>query len=402
MKNLVWITHSFRMDSRLMNNLEGECTFVYYSPFYFSGERERNILSKCSQLNLDCFYYSLHQFDEDLKRRNQFFYIFKESDPISHINSLAKKYSFDKLIIDQPLFAMWHSLDMLSLDIPFEIIDSDLIDETCYKMTAKSRWMSHARKFESEKYYKFNQNIISFEINESSKSYPKVNKPTALMDREQLLIRLKKIFKTYISTRDRHDGQTQLSTALQNGIVDPHNVFLSVIEDFKSLNADFSKNEGAHAAMLRQFTFREINIIYARRNNLTMENTPIEWAKTIMHSKAYENLISSTPKPESNLTIDSIRNSNTGISELDRILTPFNQTGIMPNRARMYYAGKIFYESKSGIDALNLLIDTFDLIGLDGQCPNNYMQCISSLGLSYGKVMLMSSKRTFELLDYPM
>jgi deoxyribodipyrimidine photolyase len=133
-----------------------------------------------------------------------------------------------------------------------------------------------------------------------------------------------------------------------------------------------------------------------------MENAPIEWAKTIMHVKAFENMVNSTPKPESNLTIESIQNSNTGIFELDKILTHFNQTGIMPNRARMYYAGKIFYESKSGIDALNLLTDTFDLIGIDGQCPNNYMQCISSLGLSYGKVMLMSSKRTFELLNYPM
>jgi hypothetical protein len=72
----------------------------------------------------------------------------------------------------------------------------------------------------------------------------------------------------------------------------------------------------------------------------------------------------------------------------------------MPNRARMYFAGKVFYESKTGLEALEALIDTFDLIGLDGQCPNNYMQCISSLGLSYGKVMLLSHIRTFDLLQY--
>jgi hypothetical protein len=185
-------------------------------------------------------------------------------------------------------------------------------------------------------------------------------------------------------------------------MVDPHNTFFEIAKQFQDSGSNLSVNEGTHASMLRQFAFREINIISTRRNDLTMENTPIEWAKCVMHHKAYDNLLNSTPKPESNLTIESIQNSNTGISELDKILTHFNQTGIMPNRARMYYAGKIFYESKSGIDALNLLIDTFDLIGLDGQCPNNYMQCISSLGLSYGKVMLMSSKRTFELLSYPM
>ena len=91
---------------------------------------------------------------------------------------------------------------------------------------------------------------------------------------------------------------------------------------------------------------------------------------------------------------------NTGVKELDKILKHFNKTGIMPNRARMYFAGKVFYESKTGIDALNTLIDTFDIIGLDGQCPNNYLQCISAMGLSYGKVMMFSADRTFNLLQY--
>jgi hypothetical protein len=385
-----------------MDSLNGDCTFVYYSPYYFAGLRERDILSNCSKQNLECFYYSLHQFDNALKADNQFFYVFKESDPISHINHLAKKYGFDKLVIDQPLFALWHTIDILKLDIPFEIIDSDLIDDTCFKMTAKSRWMTHAKNLENAKSFQFNSSIKGFAINEPIKNYPIVNKPSRFIDKEYILNRLKTIVFTYSQTRDNHNGQTQLSTLLQNGLVDPHNIFIEILKQFKNQNADLTKNEGAHAAMLRQFAFREINIISARRNNLTMENSPAHWAQTIMHHKAYDNLLNSTPKFESNLSIDTIKNSNTGISELDKILTHFNQTGIMPNRARMYFAGKVFYESKTGIDALNLLIDTFDLIGLDGQCPNNYMQCISSLGLSYGKVMLMSSKRTFELLSYPM
>ena len=67
MRTLVWITHSFRLDSRLTDSLEGECTFVYYSPYYFSGKREQSILRRTSQQNLDAFYYSLHEFN------NQFF-----------------------------------------------------------------------------------------------------------------------------------------------------------------------------------------------------------------------------------------------------------------------------------------------------------------------------------------
>jgi deoxyribodipyrimidine photolyase len=152
--------------------------------------------------------------------------------------------------------------------------------------------------------------------------------------------------------------------------------------------------------MLRQFTFREINIITARRNNLTMENTPMEWAEIVMHHKALDNLKTATLKPNSNVNLETIRNGNTGVKELDLILKHFNKTGIMPNRARMYFAGKVFYESKTGIEALTTLIDTFDIIGLDGQCPNNYLQCISAMGLSYGKVMMFSADRTFNLLQY--
>ena len=131
-----------------------------------------------------------------------------------------------------------------------------------------------------------------------------------------------------------------------------------------------------------------------------MENTPMEWAEIVMHHKALDNLKNATPNPNSNVNLETIRNGNTGVIELDKILKHFNKGGIMPNRARMYFAGKVFYESKTGPEALNTLIDTFDLIGLDGQCPNNYLQCIASMGLSYGKVMMFSNTRTFDLLNY--
>jgi deoxyribodipyrimidine photolyase len=183
-------------------------------------------------------------------------------------------------------------------------------------------------------------------------------------------------------------------------MVDPHNLFFEIANQFKNSGADLNVNEGLHASMLRQFAFREMNILAARKNNLTMENTPHEWAQTLMHHKAYENMMEAKPNPKSTVNFSTIKAANTGVYELDSLLKPFVQTGIMPNRARMYFAGKVFYESKTGLEALETLIDTFDLIGLDGQSPNNYIQCVSSLGLTYGKVMLMSAKRTFELLDY--
>jgi len=399
MKTLVWITNSFRQDSRLTSKLSGECTFTFYSPYYFSGKREQQIYKKCSQANLDAFYHSLHQFDNSLQSKGSKLFVFKDADPIAHINHLAKTYGFTKLVIDQPLFAMWHSIDLLKLDIPYEIIDSALVDDTCHKMTAKSRWMSHVKSIETPVPLTRNSNIVLVNIPETSQTYPIPANVTKFVQSD-VVTRAYKIAQTYAQTRDKHDGQTQLSTMLHNGMADPHNVFYQIANNFKNAGSDLSVNEGAHASMLRQFAFREMSIMQARKHNLTLENTPIEWAQSLMHIKAYENMIASTPNPKSELDFSGIKNANTGIKELDKILHPFVKTGIMPNRARMYFAGKVFYESKTGLHALNTLIDTFDLIGLDGQSPNNYIQCCSALGLSYGKVMLMNSTRTFELLNY--
>ena len=402
MKKLIWITHSFRLDSRLTDTIEGDCTFVYYSPYYFAGNREKSILRRTSQKNLDAFYHSLHQFDNQLQEKGSKLYIFKSDDPINHINSLCKEYGYDQIIIDQPIFAMWHTIDLLKLNTPYQYIDSDLIDDQCFKMTAKSRWMSHVKRNSTEKIFKWNSNIKHYSLsNYIEESYPiPKNHISDFLNIDSVIKRALEISPNYGNTRDHHNGQTQLSTLIQNGMVDPHNLFFEIARQFENSGSDLSVNEGLHAAMLRQFTFREINLIYSRRNNLTMENTPMEWAEIMMHHKALENLKSATPKPNSTVNIDSIRNGNTGVPELDKILKHFNKTGIMPNRARMYFAGKVFYESKSGQHALSTLIDTFDLIGLDGQCPNNYLQCISALGLSYGKVMLFSKDRSFNLLQY--
>ena len=72
----------------------------------------------------------------------------------------------------------------------------------------------------------------------------------------------------------------------------------------------------------------------------------------------------------------------------------------MPNRARMFYAGWLFYNAPSGIQALDWLIDTFDLLLIDGQCPTNYMQSCSTMNLQYGRVMLLNRNRVKELLNY--
>jgi len=390
MRTLVWITNSLRTDSRLTASLDGEVTFVFYSPYYFAGERERAMYKRCSQANLDAFYESLHAFDFDLQADQDCkLHVFKEADPIAHINMLVKLHGYDEVVIDMPLFGMYHTIDCSKISVPHSFVDSALVDDTCLKMTAKSRWMTHVKSIDSFKPYKFSKTVTPYNLGASvsNRTYPK---PTlnALLDRDEAMKRARKMAPTYHVTRDRHDGQTQLSTILHNGRLDPRTVFFTLAKDFKAAGADLTVNEGPSAGMLRQLAFREISIIRARRDNLTLEDDPLVWAKALLPTASYANLIAQ--KPGGRVTFEMVQAGKTGVQALDVLLRPFLKTGIMPNRARMLFASLVFYNSATGIDALNTIIDTFDIIGLDGQSPNNMVSVLGALELSYGKVLQMN------------
>lgn len=383
-----------------MSSLSGDVTFVYFSPFYFAGQRERNIYKRCSQANLDAFYHSLHKFDFELSERfGSRLHVFKVANPVETINCLVAEHGFDEVIIDQPLFAMWHTVDVSNIQAPTFFIDSDLVDDECLKMTAKSRWMTHVKSLDAFKPFKAGK-ITAYNLPIKTSTYPAPVSDLPLLDLDKVLTRAHKVAKTYHVTRDRHDGQTQLSTGLHNGLIDPANLFFELAKQFKKDGSDLSVNEGPAAGMLRQLAFREISIIQARKASLTLEDDVQTWAEALMHEAAYKNMMASTPNPKSKVNFSTIESSSTGISELDFLSKQLVATGIMPNRARMYFASRVFYESRTGLDALSTLIDAFDLLGLDGQSPNNYTQCIGALGLSYGKVLQMNRDRAFQLLDY--
>jgi deoxyribodipyrimidine photolyase len=293
---------------------------------------------------------------------------------------------------------MWKTTDPMQISVPFELVDSDLIDDGCFKMTAKSRWMTHVKKIETEKLYWFNDSITRFSIDEPTESYPKY-KSNKLIEGPSVLQRALDIRKTYKETRDKHNGQTRLSTSFQNGILDPHNVFFQIANEFKNEGADFTINEGAHAAMLRQFAFREMTIIQARRANLTMESEIDEWAKAFLTPNSYDNLINQV-NTESKLMFHHIQLAKTGDALVDKILKESYQVGVMPNRARMFFSGWLFYNAPTGMDALKWLLGTFDLFLLDGQCPTNYIQSVSAMNMQYGKVMLLNRNNVENLLNY--
>lgn len=400
MRTLVWLTNSFRLNSRLTASLKGECTFLYYSPFYFAGARERQMYKDCSKTNLELFYASLNTFAAELKAEcGANLHIFKVADPIVHLAGLIAKHQYTHLVIDRPLFALWTSLSMASLaslPVDISVVDSALIDTDCQKMTAKSRWMTHVKNVDAYVPYTFSAKIQAFNIGDDGASYPEVTTIHESIDIRKLLDRAFKIAPSYIDTRDRHDGQTRLSTALHNGVLDPRDVFFKMAKYFKANGISLDANEGAGASMLRQFAFRDIAIIRVRRADLTLESSDLEIAKALLPTASFDNLIQQ--KPGGTVTFEKIKAGKTGVREIDVLLRDFLKTGIMPNRARMVFASLVFYNSPTGVDALSTLLKTFDLIGIDGQSPNNMVGVCGSLELSYGKVLKMNPDTAFKKL----
>lgn len=354
----------------------------------------------CSTQNLELFYSSLNTFAAELKAKcSANLHIFKVADPISHIRVLAENHGYTNLVIDRPLFALWKSLSaesMTDLPVNITVIDSALIDADCEKMTAKSRWMSHVKSVDAYVPHMFSDKIQAFNIADEGASYPAVTKIPEAIDVQKLIQRAFKVALTYIDTRDRHDGQTGLSTALHNGVVDARDVFFKMAAYFKSVGISLDANEGAGAAMLRQFAFREIAIIRVRRAGLTLESTNLEIAKALLPAASYENLL--LQKPGGSVTFEKIKAGKTGVHEIDVLLRNFLKTGIMPNRARMLFASMVFYNSATGEQALDTLLKTFNLLGIDGQSPNNMVGVCGSLELSYGKVLKMNPDVAFKKL----
>jgi deoxyribodipyrimidine photolyase len=130
-----------------------------------------------------------------------------------------------------------------------------------------------------------------------------------------------------------------------------------------------------------------------------MEDPLGNWAKSFLTEKSYENLLSKS-NPESTLTFEQIRTATTHDEFVNKILIESFKVGVMPNRARMFFAGWMFYNAPTGIEALQWLVSTFDLLLLDGQCPTNYVQCTSSMNMQYGKVMLLNRNNVSNLLNY--
>ena len=90
-----------------------------------------------------------------------------------HINKLIAQHGYDEVIIDMPLFDMWHTVDISKIAAPHAVVDSALVDDECFKMTAKSRWMTHVKSIDSFKPYAFSKTVTPYNLGKTGRTYPK-------------------------------------------------------------------------------------------------------------------------------------------------------------------------------------------------------------------------------------
>lgn len=385
-KALVWVTHSFRMNSRLMEAAEQyDCAFVYVSSWWLAGPEERRILSRSSFRNNALFRWSLARFASELAERGHKLTILRGPSSVKELIDEAKSAGITQILFDDTLFAVWRSLDLDSLGIPVIRIDSDLIDPKCDKRTAKSRLESHMAGPISVA--KVNP-ILTKPIKLHLASKPYGTEGTAGFDVEfaATCIHARKIAKSYSQTRDSEVGQTKLSKWFQHGVLDPANVF-------SSLKSKPTTDPG----LLRQMCFRELHIMKARRLGLTLEDGPGGWCGAILDRKSFAEFRNSK-RDVAPVTLGALVSASTGDKLVDRIMKHAVESGHMPNRARMFLAGWCYSHTQTAAQSYELCSSVFDLVLDDGQCPTNRIQNAEALALKYGKVMQFNRQRTWSLL----
>jgi len=389
MSCLIVLSHSFRINSRLFKKAltkHNKLAVVYPSPWYFSSS-EREVLKRGS-----CQFHkkAINLFASDLKSKLGLdLFLIKSDRPKDIIVDILKENDIEEVFYDMPLFGPGSWIDMSGLDVT--TIDSDSHDPECIKMTAKSRWVYWLKNKKS-----------TTELNCENVKGIKLNLPKVKPDKEKaenlreeitkLEKRFEQILPKYHQFRNHKEGSSLFSKYLHHGLIDANEILSGII----NMLPGFIQKDHPIVPFLRQMAFREISIRKTRINDLSFKD-PVElWAERLLDKKSYDNLI--TPFP-GKFTREQFLSATTGNTILDNELKRLIESKWAPNRIRMWLASQCYYGMGGGIESLKTIIDLFNYYSDDGQSPNNYISCVSTMRMQYGKVMNYNTKRTFKLVN---
>ena len=386
---LIILNHTLRINSKIFRDAlksHTVVTVVYVSPWYNKKE-ERKIIKAGDQT----FYkMCINHFAYELQNKLDIpLYLLNSEEPWEVINQLMTERDFTSVYYDMPLFGSSN----MSLPEDIVIVDSDSYDPDCTKMTAKSRWV-YWSKNRKNNIIRDPQVKICKHFNLSLPVYkPKKEMYIELKEEiDKVLARLNDIVPLYHKTRNHKEGSTRLSKYLHHGVIDAAEITCSLI----AISSDFMTNDHPLVPLLRQLAFREISIRKTRLKNLTMETPIKQWAEVLLDKKSYENLIKEFP---AKFTDDQFLSGETGILILDNEINRLKEEKWAPNRIRMWLSSQCYYGLGGGINSLITLINLFDMYSDDGQSPNNYISCVETMRLQYGKVMNYNTERTFRLIN---
>lgn len=389
MKNLVVISHSFRIDSRLMQRALSESNslaVVYPSPWYYN-LKEKEIYS-----SFDCSFHekALSRFARELKDKTGLeLHVIKSDTPSSDIASFCNTANVDQVYYDIPLFGK----DEINFeDVQVIKVDSDSYDDCCEKMTAKSRWV-HWSKNRKNVNYTYEYKVEPYEAIGNKLSVSAYKADCLERELDQLWERLENNLVSYHRTRNMRDGSLRISKFLHHGVIDGP----KLISDILSVCSDFIDKENPMVPILRQLAFREINIRKSRIKNLSLTSEAECWARALLDQKSFDNLVIS--KTEKIFTKEQLFSGETGDKILDEEIRKCKKDRWLPNRIRMWLAGEVYWSTGGGIESLKILVEFFDRFCDDAQSPNNWVGCTESMKMQYGKVMRFNKKRTFRLVS---
>ena len=359
---------------------------VYPSPWYWNPAEKALYNKSCVSFHTKV----LNHFAARLKHDfGLSLHVLKAPDPVREIENFCSREGVSTVFYDAPLFKN----DFLNFNARSTVIvDSDTYDPACVKMTAKSRWTQWAQ----------GRNVIENvpPVKIDSFSFPCEKLVIDTQASEEMSLELDHLWKrveskivTYHLSRCERDGSTKISKYLHHGLVDAP----TIVSNILSLCPRFIQNDHPLVPLLRQLAFREISIRKARTRALSLTSNCDHWARSLLDEKSYRNLIESTHTER--FSKRQLLEGSTGHKKLDEEIKLCIQQRWMPNRARMWFAGEVYWGIGGGIKSLEALVEFFNKYCDDAQSPNNWVSCVESMRMQYGKVMRFNEKRTFKLLS---
>lgn len=396
MKALVWLTHSFRVQSKIFSRGTScnEVTFAYYSPHYY--DEDMAMLHNSATIDIDYWFrYSISAFEMNAKAGGYDIHFFKEEDPIKHINGLIKKHKYDKVLIDKPLFNFPKHLDISKIKAKVQFVDSNIYDENCKELDPEKRvewWV--------EKYKEYLNEVSPMWLSKDCKIK---SEDFTLLDEEGILGILAEdrivdnfIYKMmdYDKTYKKPEGTFRISGHLQHGQIDSGALVLQILT--ASLYDRIAKKDW-HFKPLLQLAKREIAIIKARSFNLQPYDDALAWAEHFLDKTSHYYLVESNHVKV--FSRQDLLNGTTGDKDIDKVVRKLKEDLWLHHDLRRWLAIEVYWGMGGGTEALEALLDLFNFYSVDGQSPNTMVSCISMFMLNDGLPEKIDGKELFKRMN---